>query len=348
MTICLPSSLKQFSQDFDAVCERIRQTKQDPNFYDLLTALVANFQQNPLFKEFIEELNAQSNNNRKGYNLYCLERCEEAWLYLWKHPCAGWKQHKTLVCIKSIVFAPENHPLPLHIQLMTQMQKLAASLNLPLPNPFYQPGLKDLYKQEQMQRLAVLDASFCLDRLLFLRQMGDLKSDLPEMQYPRGKWAHIRLHVWDASAAICERNLHLIAQRSLVSKFALPPQPSLDPMLPIEYQIHRADYEEYFRSWQNHVHTKLMGIEAKLSQDTGKSKLVETQRESFAIEITELYWKENPTDNYDQVYDYYVLECPKDFRGKKKVLSRTQWERIVRKHRLDPRPKKEKVRGKGK
>lgn len=257
MTICLPIDPSHFRREFDDVCERIRRTEQDPNFFDLLTALVANFRQHPLFVEFIQDLDAQSRANQEAYNLHLLG-------------------------------------VPIN------------------------PVLKDSHKQEYMQRLAIMNAPFCWDRLCFLWQLGDPNTG--ENQWTR------------------------VARQSLASKFALPPRPSLDSILPIEYQIHRKDYDGYLSAWQNHVHTQLVHISTRQQSKTDCLwELPATQKENFVIDLARKFWNVNPVGNRDAAFSYYTIQCPHY-----KLLGRDRWNQIVRKRQLDPRQPEERKRGPGK
>lgn len=346
MTISLSLDLRQFRQDFDASCQRILNTPDDANFYSLITALTANFQQHPLFKEFMSNLEEQSAQNKKTYNQHILETCENMWRSLWNLPNISWTHRKQLMHIKKSLFKQETPLYPLPIQLILQMQKIQSNLGLQITYPLPSQTLSHENKQLYMQRVAATDASFCWDRLRLLQQCGEIDEKLIQEPRLRGKWKNLRLQIWDLASDKSEKNLIMGARNSLVLKFSIPPRPSLDDILPYEYQIHRADYENHLKSWQNHVHTQMINMENKkrLTPEEEEMKKGMPQRASFAFEITAPYWRENPKSSHNKAYKHYVDNCPPG----SKPLSDTQWARIIRKYKLDPRSKKEKVRGKGK
>lgn len=344
MTISLSTSPSQFLQDFDSTCERIYNTKQDPIFFNLVTALIDNFHKQPLFKEFIQDLDLQLAQDREIYHQQSLELIEQARLSLCQNPQIREKERKTLEHIKKTFHSRESLPAPLQVKLMTRLQKVAFSMNTPLINPFYDPKLTDHHKQEHMQRLAATYPSFCLDRLRFLRKLGDYVENAPEKQVLEGALENIQIPEWVEASTACEEDLERIAYHSLKRKFALPPQVSLDTWLPVEYQIHRVNYESYLRSWQDHIHNQLIQMKSRQRLEINTKKIGKTQRASFAIEITSQCWQNNCNAKRADVYAYYCNNCPSG----SKPFSLPHWSRIVRKNKLDPRSKKEKVRGKGK
>lgn len=337
MTICLPLDLKQFRQDFDSTIKRILETSQDVNFYSLITALTANFEQHPLFKEFMKNLKAES----KNFIPRILNECEQIRSLLLNHPNITRKQRKTLSLVEKSVFAKEPSLIPPYILILSEMQKIQLALGMSCSPLNHSPQHKRAY----MQRVATTNASFCWDRLVLLQQCGDIYANPKETKLPTENLKNTQLQIWENAHNRYHHHLVLKTCNFLMRKFAIPPEPSFDESLPIEYQIHREDYEEYLKSWQNHVYSELARIDNQKYFYPENQLLKEPlQKRAFVIEITGTYYRENPKEKRDDAYSHYCLNCPE----RSKPLSKTQWNRIVRKYKLDPRKSSEKVRGKGK
>lgn len=120
----------------------------------------------------------------------------------------------------------------------------------------------------------------------------------------------------------------------------------------MELEIHRSDYENHLKAFQEHIHNQVLIIEnSKRCEEISPSYETEsyglisegTQRANFVVQLAGECWEKYPKAIYDEAFSYYLSRCP---RGK--ILSRESWERIVRERKLDPRKPGTKKRGKAK
>ena len=193
--------------------------------------------------------------------------------------------------------------------------------------------------------MAETDFKFCWDRLQALEHCCNVQSELPRLQRYPGKWDLIREKAWHTAWHRCKQEALQCALRAFRQKLSSRSNDSIETFVSCEMQIHRRDYESFLRSLKNHVHAYLPVVE-KAVIDTDKSaglSLPGTLKGNFVIDLAQKFWKINPNGNHDEGFAYYQTHCPYN-----KQLGEERWKQLVRKHKLDPRPKKAKVRSIGK
>jgi hypothetical protein len=219
-----------------------------------------------------------------------------------------------------------------------QISTLFSPLMGDLESKFLLPGQNSDEKRRNMLFIAETDFTYCWERLRFLEQCYLKPSGSNSKKPFLGKWEAVRDIAWHAAWERCEEEVLYWAKMSFQQKLSLT-------SISCDRQIHRKDFETYIKAMQRHIHTQLFIIES--SQHKAKENFLlanaGTQRSCFVIELARSYWKNHPQASYDEVYSYYLDKCHPE-----KWLVRTSWERIVRKHKLDPRSRSQKKRGKGK
>jgi hypothetical protein len=252
----------------------------------------------------------------------------------------------------------EKHTLHLIMSLPkkpTTVQKLNAKIELlselfsPLARMFEAkfdiPGEDMIEKKSHMLVCAETDFSFCWARLRIVEQCCCTENEFNLSERFFGKWETVRDNAWKAAWQRCEREIIQWASESLRQQLSQKLDNAIYTFLPYDWQICRSDCETYLKSFQQHIHTELAVIECSETNDPDNRLMVTegTQKANFVMELAQKYWKVNPTASYDDVFNDYLCKCPH-----RKSLSRSSWERIVRKRKLDPRPPGSKKRGKGK
>lgn len=200
-------------------------------------------------------------------------------------------------------------------------------------------------KRRNMQIDAAANFASCWERLHLLEICYHAPSIFPSPKCIQGKWISIRDIAWEKACKRCEYELFVHAKMAFRRNLSSRTDPGENAFLPIEYQIRRKDYEKFLNSLKHHVQAHLYKIEneGNTAEDQDLT-LPGTLPEDFVVRTAKTRWKNHPFAKYDEVYDYYLCNCPSQH-----LLGRERWEQIVRKHKLDPRSKKEKVkRGPGK
>ena len=228
------------------------------------------------------------------------------------------------------------------------ISSLFSPLMQEMDQKFSLPGKNNHEKRLRIQMMAELHFSFCWERLHFLEKCCHMPiSSLPLLRC-LGKWEVIRKRAWKAAFERCERETLMQASMSLKQKMQSSTQ--MDAFLSVEHQIYRQDYEKLLGILKNHVHSHLLTFEnteleeAPVSTpDAAETALPGTYKEKVVIERAVKYWKIHPRANYHEVFTNYLSNCLPMLR-----LGRSRWEQVVRKCKLDPRPKNQKTRGPGK
>jgi hypothetical protein len=206
------------------------------------------------------------------------------------------------------------------------------------------PGRNNFEKNKKMQSLAETNLVFCWERIKFLESCIAANGALPIPKQWKGRWAAVRKLAWKTAFERSDMETLHFAKMSFCQKQSLDFRSDLDCFLSVEYQIDRKNYEKYLGSLKNHVHAQLFKIEsAQQNENNDRLILPGTQKDAFVIDLAAKCWKKNPGAKYDEVYQDYLINCPSS-----RWLSRTSWERIIRKAKIDPRPKEAKKRGPGK
>ncbi len=211
---------------------------------------------------------------------------------------------------------------------------------------FIIPGQNDDEKRQNMQIMAETNPVICWERLRFLRECFIANGTFPAPAPFKGRWSSVREMAWNSARERCDIEVFKGAKMALGQKLSPDPCSSIDLFLMCEHRIHRRDYERYLHSLKNHIQAQLFKIESiqqKAAEENPLLVLPGTQKKNFVIDLANKCWKINPNANYDEVYLHYLINCPAS-----RQLSRTSWERIIRKAKIDPRPKEAKKRGPGK
>ncbi len=214
------------------------------------------------------------------------------------------------------------------------------------------PGQNKDEKRRNMNILSRTNFKFCWERLICLKHCfkPPLHSIIPK-DYVED-WALIRDVAWQTTWERCE--IERLQFASMVFRQKPKPQSSatLNVFLSVELEIHRSDYENHLKAFQEHIHNQILILENSKrceeifpSFETESYGLISegTQKANFVVQLAREYWEKYPKAIYDEVFSYYLSRCP---RGK--ILSRESWERIVRERKLDPRKPGTKKRGKAK
>ncbi len=106
MTISLPSDPSLFCKTFDETCDRILQSKQDNVFYTLLARLTAQLRENLLFKDIINQFEAELLAKQNEYSKLSLNAHEYHWKKLWQYHRRSYRHRRELARIKRIITHP--------------------------------------------------------------------------------------------------------------------------------------------------------------------------------------------------------------------------------------------------
>src|ERR1700733_3418624 len=354
MTIYLPENTTLFRAALDETCDRILHCEQDIAFYDLLLQLVVNLTSHPLLKEYFLALEADSEKQKSDLMSAALSTIEEEWKIFWKlHSGQSFKRRRLLAGIKRIVTTPrEISYLPLYQRILFNMREFCYLFP---PNAFSQkyqqmekrlflPGKDDHEKRRNMQITAETNPLFCWGRFRFLEQIYRMEKGFAPLKASKGRWPIIRETAWQSALNRCEREALLGAKMLFEQKLSSEPTFFFAPFLLVDYQIHRQDFEKYLLSLKNHIRAYLFKIENQ-KKDVEDPRLIlpGSKKEDFVVQPAHQYWKLHPLAKRDEVFDDYCLKCPPS-----RILSRERWEQIIRKCKLDPRPKEARKRGPGK
>jgi len=425
VTIYLPESTDLFRQAFDGACERILRREQESVFYELFLILATSLRENPLFRDYILELESKLEQRQQQCDVAVLKTLEGAWQKLWNY-CPRLAQRKKLVRIKEIItnparkvctiphrevrlckdsegnpylwidpsygdisrdrnpemydrqlrwllengdeendsrrksafnllFDPSSHQSsPLYDRIIGCMSRFCCSENIefdfsifssPDLQEFTIPGKNNSEKRKNMRSLAETNAIFCWGRIKLLERCWNGNGALPVLKSWAGRWSSVRETAWQEAVQRCEMEEVFFAKMSLRQKQSSDFRSNLDCFLRCDRQVHCDDYEKYLHSLKNHIHAQLFKIEniKQKAEEDLRLALPGTQKSSFIIDLASKYWKAHPLANRDGVFNDYCIKCPAG-----RLLSRERWEQIVRKRKLDPRPKEAKKRGPGK
>lgn len=238
-------------------------------------------------------------------------------------------------------------PISDHISIKYSIEPLSffSPKAAEIEKKFFIPGRNIQEKRQNMHIIAETNAMFCWERLQFLKTCYTTTGAFPLLLSLKGRWSKIKHAAWIAAWERCDKEALLGANTSLKNKLSHEPCSSIDSFLNVQYQIHRMDFEKHLLSFKNHVHSflfKVESIQAKEEEDP-RFMLPGSKKEDFVVQLARQFWNMCPQANRDMTYNYYFSRCPKE-----RLLSRESFDRIVRKHKLDPRSKKEMKRGPGK
>jgi hypothetical protein len=254
------------------------------------------------------------------------------------------KKDKRANMLKKIL-AKTPKPSKQNIRGAEPTPSLLSPLAQDLEHKFGIPGQNNDQKRRNMKTLAETDFRFCWERLQSLEQCYNVQSKFPPLKRYLGRWNLIREKAWNTAWERCEQEALQLAHMAFRQKLSPKSNDSIDAFLSSERQIYRRDYEGYLCSLKYHVHIYLRRFENLEMKTVGTSEhaLPGTLKGNFVIDLALKFWKTSPFGKRDEPFEYYQCNCPPQLQ-----LRRDRWDQIIRKNKLDPRPKKEQKRGRGK
>jgi len=255
------------------------------------------------------------------------------------------KRKDKLANMPKKIIAKIQKPFKQNIGSAEPISSLLSPLAHDLEHKFGIPGQNNDQKRRNMKIMAETDFRFCWERLQSLEQCYNVRSKFPPLKSYPGKWNLIREKAWNTALERCEQEALQLAHMAFRQKLSPKSNDSMNVFLSSERQIYRGDYEIYLCSLKNHVHTYLYRFENLEMKIAGTSEyaLPVTLKGNFVIHLASKFWKTFPLGKRDEAFEYYQCNCPIQLQ-----LGRDRWDQIIRKNKLDPRPKKEQKRGSGK
>lgn len=357
MTIYLPEEINLLRQAFDVACERILNSEKDAVFYALFAELISCLRDHVLLREYILELEAELAKRNYEFNTSALEALEDTWLRLWKAHCWRFKFRKQLVQIKYMITAPnESSYTPLYHRILFRISEFLYQTKqdssefispkiAEIEQKFFIPGRNSDHIRQNMQIMAETIPVFCWERIRFFEQCYTSNKPIPNLKPSKGHWISIREQAWKSALQKCEIEVLIGAKQILMQKLSTEGACSVEVFFMCEHQIHRKDTERYLNSLKNLIHIQLIKIESTQlkAKENPDLTLPGTLKADFVVHLASKYWKIHPLAKRDDVFNDYLSHCPVQ-----KQLSRDRWDQIIRKRKLDPRPKAAIKRGSGK
>lgn len=366
MTIFLSNDPQAFRNAFDRACERVVGSKQDLVFYSLYATLLKALREHSLVGAYFLDFEKAAEKMNLEFSEAAFHAMEEEWTLLWKMHPKNLRIKIDLARIKAMITRPRGitfsslfhqlnfsfYDLRFHPSFCgtPENEYLVSRKRMELIAKASIPGNDAFEKRRTMQALATIDPSFCWGRMKFFLSCWHFNEAVSLPQPAQGSWMEIGRTAWNAMWNACDKMVFLGVKMDLNSSLDNPGhQPS--PFINAEHQIIRKDYEEYLAALKQHLWNHILQLEQTLAEqktvvpeeDSPLLMLPGTQKGAFAIELAIRCWKKNPAAQYCEVYEHYLVNCPPG-----RHLARSSWERVISKAKIDPRPKKSKVRGLGK
>lgn len=367
MTIFLPNELQAFRDAFDRACGRVASSKQDRVFYSLYAALLETLRAHPLVGTYFLDFEKTAEKMNLEFSEAAFHAMEEEWMLLWKTHPKNWRIRIELAKIKAVITRPGVvafnslfHQINFsffHLRFLPSFLGkpengyLVSDKRMDLMTKASIPGNDVFEKRSTMRALAAIDPFFCWDRMKFFLNCWQFNEKVTLPQRAKSSWEETGRTAWNAMWTACDKMVFLSAKTDLNNALSDPRhQPS--PFINAEHQIIRKDYEEYLAALKQHLWNHLLQLEQTLAEQKAAAAVEEenpllelpgTQKKDFVIDLARKFWKDNPLGKRDDAYEYYCAHCPFP-----KILKRDRWDQIIRKCKLDPRPREVQKRGPGK
>jgi hypothetical protein len=368
MTIFLPNEPQAFREAFDRACDRIVGSKQDRVFYSLYAALLEALRAHPLVGTYFFGFEKTAEKMDLEFSEAAFHAMEEEWILLWKtHPKNG-RVRIELAKIKATITRPGVvafnslfHQINcsfFHLRFLSSFRGtpengyLVSNKRLDLMTKASISGNDVFEKRSTMRAGAAIDPSFCWSRMKFFLNCWQFNEEVSLPQRAKGSWEETGRTAWNAMWSACDKMVYLSTKMDLDNALSDPRhQPS--PFINAEHQIIRKDYEEYLAALKQHLWNHLLELEQTLAEQNASVATEEeenpflelpgTQNKDFVIDLAHKFWTKDPLGKRDAAYEYYCAHCPFS-----KILQRDRWDQIVRKRKLDHRPREARKRGPGK
>lgn len=208
---------------------------------------------------------------------------------------------------------------------------------------------RKLYR-EYIQTSLEIDPVYFWNRLCLLEQIYQFSSD--EFEIPKlpiqGKWKDKKYLHWERATKSSLQMILYLAQGDLLSRFDedgfVNETQALSWPIDETFKFTRRACDGYLDRLLTHTRPILLNVKETENNDQALSEVIvkktrPQQKTEELVKHTKDYWDKFPTASYKQVYEYYCDCC------RFNPYSIDEWERKFRKLMLDPRPRKEKVRG---
>jgi hypothetical protein len=359
MKIQLPNQSHLFEKAFTAAIETTKSCEVGISFLAHFIGLMQALRHHPITENWVKGLEQENQKRKEAFNVQAIEALETEWLFLWKN-------YPQKACRKELVRIK---------QLLTKNKDLTSQMPFSrICNAFLEFKIKfncdecsekllQFLKNNQQHRISAnkvlyaqyiqtsveLDPVYFWDRLCLLERIHQSSSHFHTQQPPiQGKWEETKYLHWERVSNSSFQMASWLARQDLWARFARDgfSNDKRDFILPLDLacKFSRKACEKYLDRLLTYVRSILLKEEKddtnKTSNPVIEKKTLPQQKTDELIKHTKAHWDKHPTANYDEVYGYYCNRCrfPKPY-------SSDEWEKKVRKLKLDPRPPSEKVRG---
>lgn len=354
----------QFVRSLEMAIKAVRSCRTGISFLHHFIGLIQTLRVHPITTDWIKGLEEESQKRKEAFNISALDALETEWLFLWKkYPQR--KSRRDLIRIKQFFTRgrEQSSQLPFeHTCFSFQEFKIKYHCNecsaefaeLIKQNQQLHAARAPKIYEEYIQTCLEADVVYFWDRLCLLERIYQFSTDVSvfEQEISRDKWSNSRYLHWKREESKALQWVLGLAKKYLWERFEgdgfRSEKKELSLPLSADCKFSRTDCENYLDRLFIDVCPLVSGLQQKTYEDKepgqpvgGKTR--PQQKLDELIKHTKEYWDKFPKASYDEAYAYYCDRCrfPKPY-------SRPEWERKVRKLRLDPRPPKEKVRGNSK
>lgn len=363
MNIHLPNQPQEFENELKTVVNAVKSCQTEISFLQHFISLIQALRGHIITADGFKTLEEESEERKEIFRKKSLEVLEAEWLFLWrKHPQLV--RRKMLVQMKQFFTKGniQSSQMPFnHICLSFKKFKAKFKCNdcSKIFSQFFEQhnqlrieGAPKLYS-EYIQTAVELDPVYFWDRLCLLERIYQHSSDPSGFhQYSiKGKWEEKKHLYWKRAEESSLQFILGLAQKYLWTKFEKDQIASIEDLISHPFDLackfSRTQCENYLDRLLIYIHSILPkqtdNGAREISAEFAKQLTVPQQKKDELIKQANKFWEKHPNGSYNEGYDYYINHC-RYF----KPCSRPEWERKVRKLKLDPRSPKEKVRGNSK
>lgn len=360
MKIQLPNQPHLFEKALTAAIETTRSCKVGISFLAHFIGLIQALRHHPITENKIKELEQEGQKRKEVFNVQAIEALEAEWIFLWrKYP--QMTHRRELMYMKHLLTKSKDFTSQMpfdracfsfsefKVKFKSDECSQQFSEFLERNQHIRVSSDKKLYAQ-YIQACIELDPVYFWDRLCLLERIYQFSSKFQCQEVPiEGEWAETKYLYWNRVTNFSLQMVLRLAQKDLWARFAgdgfSNELQEFSWPVDVDCKFSRTPCEGYLNRLLLTFRSVLLNEEQNDHSSKALTPVIEKrtrpqQKTDELIKHTKAHWDKHPTANYDEVYGYYCNRCrfPKPY-------SSDEWEKKVRKLKLDPRPPSEKVRG---